>query len=165
VPVGCNGELWLKSRATSMGYWKNPEKTAEEFCDGYWKSGDAGRMDEQGFVYLLDRVKDTFVSRGATIYPSQIEAIVCAHPKVKMAAVVGIPDGTGGDWVHAEVVPGDGETLTEGELRAFLHDKLAAADIPQTIGFAPDIAMSPVGKVLRRQVRDACRERLLAQAG
>jgi acyl-CoA synthetase (AMP-forming)/AMP-acid ligase II len=67
--------------------------------------------------------------------------------------------------VHAEVVPGDGETLTEDELRAFLHDKLAAADIPQTIGFAPDIAMSPVGKVLRRQVRDACRERLLAQAG
>jgi acyl-CoA synthetase (AMP-forming)/AMP-acid ligase II len=160
VPVGRNGELWLKSRATSMGYWKNPEKTAEEFRDGYWRSGDAGRMDEHGFVYVLDRVKDTFVSRGTTIYPAQAEAIICAHPKVKMAAVVGIPDGAGGEWVHAEVAPRDGEALTEEELRAFLHDKLDAVSTPQTIGIVAEIAMSPVGKVLRRQVRDACRQRL-----
>jgi fatty-acyl-CoA synthase len=163
VPPGREGEIWLKSRATAMGYLHNPEKTAEEFCDGFWKSGDVGRIDEDGFVYVIDRMKDTIVCSGVNVYPTQVEAAIMAHPKVSMAAVVGIPDCACGESVHAEVLARPGTSLDADELRTFVQriidERLSSACMPTTFAIASQLPLSPVGKVLRRVVRDACRQR------
>jgi acyl-CoA synthetase (AMP-forming)/AMP-acid ligase II len=141
-----------------MGYLHNPEKTAEEFCDGFWKSGDMGWIDAAGFLYVLDRAKDTIVHKACNVYPNQVEAALMAHETVVMAAVVGIPDPECGEWVHAEVVlRGDAEMVAE-DLRRFLEQRLAAHSIPRTISFAKALPLSPVGKVLRRVVRDTSRK-------
>jgi fatty-acyl-CoA synthase len=164
VAPGCDGEIWLKSRATAMGYLHNPEKTAEEFCDGYWRSGDVGRVDAEGFVYVIDRIKDTIVCDGINVYPTQVEAMISAHPTVSIAAVVGIPDPSCGEAVHAEVMPRPGMTLDAGELREFLRERLSPVAMPRTIAIVDGLPLSPVGKVLRRVVRDACRSRPRADA-
>ena len=156
LPVGQDGEIWMRSRAICMGYLHQPEKTAEEFCNGYWKSGDFGRLDANGFLYVLDRVKDTAVCNGRNVYPSQVEAALSLHPDVLMAAVVGLPDDQCGEAVHAEVVLREGKSVDANELLAFLAERLPSNDVPRTINFAASIPMSPVGKVLRRAVRDAC---------
>ena len=159
VPHGHDGEIWIRSRAICMGYLGDPEKTAAEFCDGYWKSGDFGRIDGNGYVYVLDRVKDTIHCNNCNVYPSVVEAALSAHPKVMMAAVVGITDPDCGEYVHAEIVLRSGEAVDEQELRKFLAPRLSDNDIPRTIGIAPSLPLTPVGKVLRRTVRDTCRDR------
>lgn len=160
VPLGTCGEIWHKSRALSSGYWKNPQKTAEEFHDGYWKSGDVGRMDQNGYVYVVDRIKDTFVCSGHTIYPSPTEAIISTHPKVKLVSVVGVPAGEKNRAIYAEVVPVDGEKLTVSELKQFLRGKLPAYNIPSTMRIVEEIPLSPVGKALRRAVQDNYAKRM-----
>ena len=148
-----------RSRAIIPGYLHAPEKTAEEFCNGYWKSGDYGRIDENGFLYVLDRVKDTIVCNGSNVYPNQVEAQITAHPAVIMAAAVGIPCPERGEAVHVEVMLRVGEEVEVDELLAFAADRLPANDRPKTISIAPQLPLSPVGKVLRRTVREDCRKR------
>jgi acyl-CoA synthetase (AMP-forming)/AMP-acid ligase II len=158
VADGEDGEIWMRSRAVCMGYLHNPEKSALEFCDGFWKSGDMGRIDANGFLYVLDRARDTIVHKNCNVYPNQVEAALMAHDSVVMAAVVGIPDPECGEWVHAEVVlRGDADTVAE-DLRHFLEQRLAPHNIPRTINFAPALPLSPVGKVLRRVVRETSRQ-------
>jgi fatty-acyl-CoA synthase len=159
VPDGYDGEIWIRSRATCLGYLHAPEKTAEEFCDGYWKSGDFGRIDAHGYVYVLDRVKDTIRCNDRNVYPSVVEAALSAHPHVMMSAVVGITDPDCGEYVHAEIVLRDGAAVDVEELRQFLGPRLTDNDMPRTIGIAPSLPLTPVGKVLRRRVRDTCRGR------
>ena len=154
VARGCYGEIWHKSRALSHGYWKDREKTAREFSQGYWKSGDVGRIDENGYLYVIDRIKDSFVSGGHTIYPSPIEAAICAHAEVKLAAVVGVPDTHAGEAVHAEVVLTDTARLGKPQLLEHLRERLDPHCVPTSIEFVKEIPLSPVGKALRRQVRD-----------
>ena len=119
VPTGEDGEIWMRSRAIIPGYLHAPEKTAEEFCDGFWKSGDYGRIDENGFLYVLDRVKDTIVSNDRNVYPNQVEAGVTAHPAVMMAAAVGIPNPECGEAVHVEVMLRVGEEGGGGRTARF----------------------------------------------
>ena len=159
VPDGQDGEIWMRSSAICLGYLHAPEKTAEEFCNGFWKSGDYGRIDANGFVYVLDRVKDTVISNDNNVYPSEVEAALSAHPKVIMAAVVGISDPVCGEYVHAEVVLREGESVAVAELREFIAVRLPASNLPRTINFVASLPMSAVGKVLRRSVREACRQR------
>ena len=160
VKQGEDGEIWMKSRATCLGYLGNPQKTAEEFQDGFWKSGDVGRMDENGFVYVIDRIKDTVVANNVNVYPTQVEAAICGHPAVSICAVVGIPeDGAAGESVHAEVMVRPGACLDVAELRRFLNDRLPSHCLPKTIAVTGQLPMSPVGKVLRRAVREACLQR------
>ena len=159
VPNGEDGEIWMRSRAICMGYLNNPEKTEAEFCNGFWKSGDMGRIDRNGFLYVLDRVKDTIVRNDCNVYPNIVEAAIMAHPSVMIAAVVGIPDPACGDAVHAEIVLRSGENIDLGELRDFLAERLLANDRPASINIASELPLSPVGKVLRRMVRNACMER------
>jgi acyl-CoA synthetase (AMP-forming)/AMP-acid ligase II len=158
VPDGAEGELWMRSRGICLGYLNNPEKTAQEFCDGFWKSGDVGLIDAKGFVYVIDRTKDTIVCDGRNVYPSRVEGAISAHPQVMMAAVVGIEDPELGEAVHAEVVLRAGATLSADELAAYLRDRLFGSNMPKTIRIADTLPMSAVGKVLRRAVRDACRK-------
>ena len=164
VQTGCEGEIWLKSRATAMGYLHNPAKTAEEFRDGFWKSGDVGRIDERGYVHVIDRIKDTIVCGGVNVYPTQVEAVISAHPLVSMCAVVGVADAVLGEAVHAAVLPRPGESLDATELRAFLEPRLQPAQLPQTIDIVTELPLSPVGKVLRRVVRESRRDAATAAA-
>lgn len=159
IPNGGDGEIWLRSRATCLGYLHAPEKTAEEFCDGYWKSGDFGRVDANGFVYVLDRVKDTIHCNERNVYPSVVEAALSAHPSVHMSAAVGISDPACGEYVHVEVVLREGATVDVQELRKFLALHLSDEDTPRTIAIASSLPVSPVGKVLRREIREACRNK------
>lgn len=156
LTTGKDGEIWMRSRAICMGYLHQPDKTAAEFCEGYWKSGDFGRIDANGFLYVLDRVKDTIIHKGKNVYPSAVESALCAHPAVQMAAVVGIDDASVGEAVHAEIVLREGLTLNVKDLRTFLVGKIPRHNVPRTIKVASSIPLSPVGKVLRRVVRDAC---------
>jgi len=160
VPDGQDGEIWTRSHAICLGYLHAPDKTAEAFCNGYWKSGDFGRIDAHGFVYVLDRVKDTVISSDRNVYPSLVEAALCAHPKVAMAVVVGIDDPTCGEYVHAEVVMREGETIEIEQLRGFITGRVPTEYLPRTINFTASLPMSAVGKVLRRAVREACRQKL-----
>jgi acyl-CoA synthetase (AMP-forming)/AMP-acid ligase II len=159
VPDGQDGEIWMRSRAICLGYLNAPEKTAAEFRDGFWKSGDFGRIDGNGYVYVLDRVKDTIRCNDRNVYPSVVESALSAHPAVMMSAVVGIADPDCGEYVHAEVVLRAGESVAIEELQEFLARRLSDNDTPRTIAIAPALPLSPVGKVLRRTVREACRDK------
>jgi len=162
VPDGQDGEIWMRSRAICMGYLNNPEKTESEFCNGFWKSGDMGRLDENGFLYVLDRVKDTIVYKDKNVYPNIVEGAIMAHPAVMMAAVVGIPDPDCGEAVHAEVVLKIDASIDLDELRKFVGERLMPNDRPATFNIAVELPLSPVGKVLRRTVRSICRDRTTA---
>jgi acyl-CoA synthetase (AMP-forming)/AMP-acid ligase II len=96
MPPGETGEIWVRTAGVIKGYYKNPEQTAAEFQDGYWKSGDLGTIDEKGYVYIVDRKKDMIISGGFNIYPVEVEAALNGHPAVLMSAVVGIPGACGG---------------------------------------------------------------------
>jgi len=161
LALGLAAAMWASSGrpTTCLGYLHAPEKTVAEFCDGYWQSGDFGRIDANGYVYVLDRVQDTIRCRGTNVYPSHVEAAISAHPRVMMSAAVGISDPDCGEYVHVEVVVRPGESLDVEELRAFLAERLRGHPLPRTISITNALPPSPVGKVLRRKVRDACRDK------
>jgi acyl-CoA synthetase (AMP-forming)/AMP-acid ligase II len=159
VPGGRDGEIWIRSRAICLGYLHAPDKTAAEFTDGFWKSGDFGRIDANGYLHVLDRVKDTILCDDCNVYPSRVEAAISAHPKVMMAAAVGIDDPLRGESVHVEVVLRPGESVAVEELQAFVAARLTGEDLPTTIGIASSLPLTPVGKVMRRVVREACNQR------
>lgn len=154
IAPGEIGELWLRSRGTCLGYLNNPEKTAQEFTDGYWKSGDMAYMDPQGFVYIVDRKKDMIISGGFNIYATEVEAVINSHEAVLMAAVVGVPDEDWGEAVHAEVMLREGMELDAQELIAYVKGNLAKYKAPKTVTIVSQLPVSPVGKLLRRSVRE-----------
>lgn len=154
VKKGDVGELWLRSRATVLGYYQNPEKTAEEFVDGFWRSGDMGRMDEEGFVYIVDRKKDMIISGGFNVYATEVEAAINSHDAILMSAVVGIPHEDWGEAVHAEVMLRPGASVTEEALIAYVKGVLGSYKAPKSISIVDQLPVSVVGKVLRRQVRN-----------
>ena len=153
VPVGTRGEIWLRSRATIGGYFANPEGTAAEFVDGYWKSGDLGYLDEDGYLFLVDRKKDMIISGGFNIYAIEVEAALAQHPAVLMSAVVGVPHPEWGEAVHAEVVLRAQEPASEDDLIAFVKSRIGSYKAPKSVKFVDQLPLSPVGKVLRRKVR------------
>ena len=154
VQQGEVGEIWLRSRGIIKGYYKDPEKTAEEFVDGYWKSGDMAQMDEAGFITIVDRMKDMIISGGFNIYSTEVEAAINTHPAVFMSAVVGIPHEKWGEAVHAEVVLKPGQSVTDETLAALVAKEIGSYKAPKSIKFVEQLPMSGVGKILRREVRD-----------
>jgi acyl-CoA synthetase (AMP-forming)/AMP-acid ligase II len=153
VKRGEIGEFWLRSRGVCLGYLDNPEKTAEEFYDGYWKSGDMGYKDENGYIYLVDRKKDMIISGGFNIYATEVEAAINAHNAIFMSAVVGIPHEEWGEAVHAEVMLREGEQVSEQELIAFVKESLGSYKSPKSIVIVDQLPLTVVGKVLRKDVR------------
>jgi len=154
VSQGEVGEMWLRSRGTISGYYRNDVQTAAEFENGFWKSGDMAWMDEKGFVFLVDRKKDLVISGGFNIYPSEVEMAINAHPAVLMSAVVGVPHEEWGEALHAEVIIRENENITESELIGFVKNELGSYKAPKTVRFVSQLPLSPAGKVLRRAVRD-----------
>ena len=140
------------------GYWNRPEENQAVFrqIDGrrYFLTGDIGHIDEEGYITITDRKKDMILVGGFNVYPRDVEDILYTHPKVQLVAVVGIPDEKSGEAVKAFVQAKPGEELTEDELRQFCKDNMAGYKRPKYIEFREDIPVSPVGKVLRRVLRD-----------
>jgi len=150
---GQTGEIWLRGRATITGYFQNPEGTAAEFQNGFWKSGDMGYLDEEGFLFIVDRKKDMIISGGFNVYAIEVEAALNSHPAVANSAVVGIPHEEWGEAVHAEVQLHPGQSTTAEDVIAHVKSALGRFKAPKSIVFVSDLPTSVVGKVLRRQVR------------
>jgi fatty-acyl-CoA synthase len=154
VSPGEIGEIWVRARSTVPGYYQEPEKTAEEFVDGFWKTGDMARMDDDGFVYIVDRKKDMIISGGFNVYAVEVESAIDSHEAVLMSAVVGVPHEEWSEAVHAEVVLREGISLDEAALTAHVKQQLGGYKVPKTIAFVDELPLSAAGKVLRRAVRE-----------
>jgi len=152
--LGEEGEIWIRGPHTIVGYYNDPEQTKEGFSkDGFWKSGDIGYMDTDGFIYLIDRKKDMIVSGGFNVYPTEVENCINSHPSVQQSAVVGRPDEYWGEAVHGEVILKKGAVLSENDLIKYCKEALSRYKVPKSITFVEELPLSPVGKVLRREVR------------
>ena len=153
LPTGEVGELAARGPNIMKGYWKKPEQTEAVLKDGWYRSGDMGYMDEEGFVFLVDRAKDMIVSGGENVYCSEVEEALYKHPAVLEAAVFGVPDEAWGEAVHAVVVPR--ETVTPEELIEFCRERIAGYKLPKAITLsAEELPKSGPGKILKRELRE-----------
>lgn len=153
VPQGEVGEILMKMGANMKGYWNRPEATAETIKDGYLYTGDAGFLDEEGFVFIHDRVKDMIVSGGENVYPAEVENALHTHPEVADAAAVGIPDDKWGEAVKGIVVRAPGSEVSEEDIIAHVKTQIAGYKVPKSIDFAEALPRNPSGKILRRELR------------
>ena len=133
-----------------QGYWNRPEATAETLRDGWLYTGDMARMDEDGYFYIVDRKKDIIIAGGFNIYPREVEEVLFLHRGVKEAVVAGVPDEYRGETVKAYIVPKEGYTLDEAEIKEFCRQNLAAFKVPRQIEFRTELPKSLAGKVIRR---------------
>ena len=138
----------------TTGYWDLPQETAKTIKDGWLYTGDYGRMDEGGYVYIVDRKNDMIISGGKNIYPREIEEVLYSHPGVLEAAVVGVPDDHWGESVKALLVLRDGAKATEEEVISFCKENLASYKKPRSVEFRKELPKSPTGKILKRLIRD-----------
>jgi long-chain acyl-CoA synthetase len=155
VPTGELGEIWFRGPNLIRGYWNRPEATAETIVDGWLRTGDIGRLDAEGFVYIEDRAKDMVLRGGENVYSAEVEAAIYEHPAVHEAAVFGVPHERLGEEVAAVVVPRAGETVTAAEIQAHVRERLAPFKVPSRIAvWAQPLPRNPAGKVLKRDLRD-----------
>ena len=160
VNVGEPGEIWVRTPTAMLGYWNLPKATAEALVDGWYRTGDGGRIDDDGFLYLTDRIKDMIISGGENVYPVEIEERLRLHPAVLEAAVIGLPDPHWGEAVHAMVELRPGQDVDAETLRAFAREGLAGFKCPRGIRFTTALPRTASGKVQRAQVRSAWKESL-----
>ena len=154
VPRGRVGEIRVRGLNAMLGYWNKPEETAATLQDGWVHTGDAGWMDNEGFLYVVDRVKDMIISGGENVYTAEVENACISHPAVSQCAVIGIPDDYWGEAVHAIVILKDGQQVTTDELIAHCHRLIAGYKCPRNIEFRTEpFPLSGVGKVLKRELR------------
>jgi long-chain acyl-CoA synthetase len=154
LPVGGVGELWVKGPNVVRGYWHNPEATAQTFIDGWLRTGDIARLDEEGFCYILDRAKDMLIRGGENIYCVEVENALYEHPAVIDAAVIGIPHHSLGEEPGAVVTLKQGEHASEDDLRAFVAERIAAFKVPVKIIFSGAmLPRNPNGKILKNELK------------
>jgi acyl-CoA synthetase (AMP-forming)/AMP-acid ligase II len=155
LPPGEVGEIATRSGSNMVGYWNLPEATAKTIGrDGWLRTGDAGYMDKDGYLYIQDRIKDMIISGGENIYPAEVESAVCDHPDVAEAAVIGVPDDTWGEAVKAIVVLKPGKQATASDIINFTRSQVAAFKTPKTVDFIDALPRNASGKILRRHLRD-----------
>jgi acyl-CoA synthetase (AMP-forming)/AMP-acid ligase II len=155
VADGETGELYSCNGQTFNGYWKMPEKTREAFRGDYCTVGDLARRDEDGFMYLIDRKSNMIISGGENVYPSEVEALLAAHPKVKDVAVIGVPDQKWGERVHAVLILHDHTSAVQDEIIGWCKDRIAGYKRPRSVSFIAEHEMprTATGKVLHRVLR------------
>ncbi len=154
VPTGEVGEVWIKGPQIMKGYWNMPEETSKAItADGWFRSGDAAYLDEEGYVYIYDRVKDMIVSGGENIYPAEVENALMAHPAIADVAVIGVPDEKWGEVPKAIVVRKAGVEVTEEEIVAFARERLAGFKSPKSVAWADALPRNPSGKILKKDLR------------
>ena len=153
-PPGEVGEIWTRSRQNSPGYWNKPADTAASFdAEGWLHTGDAGYLDDEGFVFLTDRIKDMIVSGAENVYPIEVESALSEHPDVADVAVIGVPDERWGETVKAIVVRREGSTLTDEELMTWARERIAGFKRPRSVDFVDELPRNPSGKLLKRVLR------------
>ncbi|MCX5371005.1 MULTISPECIES: AMP-binding protein [unclassified Streptomyces] len=153
VPFGEQGEIVVRGPQVVPGYWRLPEATAETFPDGELRTGDIGFMDEQGWLYVVDRKKDMINASGFKVWPREVEDVLYTHPAVREAAVVGVPDGYRGETVKAYISLRPGADADADTLAAYCKDRLAAYKYPRQVEILPDLPKTASGKILRRELR------------
>jgi len=155
VPLkpGEAGEIAIRGKNVMTGYWKNPELTAKALRGGWLHTGDMGTIDEDGYIYLMDRKADMIITGGENVYPQEVENVLYSHPAIKECAVVAAPDDRWGERVQAVVVPKSGQVVTEEELIKHCKGKLAGYKCPKKIEFWGELPKTPVGKILRKDVK------------
>jgi long-chain acyl-CoA synthetase len=155
VAPGAVGEVHTRSAFNMLGYWDKPEETASTIVEDQWlRTGDAGYLDEEGYLFLHDRIKDMVVSGGENIYPAEVENVLLAIPSVADAAVIGVPDDKWGETVKAIVVPAAGTEVDAASVIAFCRDRLAHYKCPTSVDVVAALPRNPSGKVLKRELRE-----------
>jgi len=155
LPPGEVGEIATRSGSNMVGYWNLPEATARTLGrDGWLRTGDAGYLDKDGYLYIHDRIKDMIISGGENIYPAEVESALCDHPDVAEAAVVGVPDDTWGEAVKAIVVMKQGKQAAASDIINFTRTRIAGFKTPKTVDFLDALPRNASGKILRRHLRD-----------
>lgn len=154
LPVGEAGELIIKGPQVMMGYWNRPEETANALRNGWLYTGDIAYVDEDGYLFIVDRKKDLIIASGYNVYPRDVEEIIYEHPAIREAVVVGVPDPYRGETVKAVAVLKDGKQCSEDELIAYCRENMAAYKVPRIIEFRKELPKTNVGKILRRKVRE-----------
>jgi len=154
VPPNTLGEIVLRGPKVFKGYWKNPQATAEAIKNGWFHTGDLGTMDEEGYLYIVDRKKDIIISGGENIASLEVERVIYELPQVLETAVVGIPHPKWQEIPKAFVALKKGETLTPEEIIAHCSKRLAKFKVPKEIEFIDALPRNPSGKVLKRQLRE-----------
>jgi long-chain acyl-CoA synthetase len=149
------GEICIRGPNVMKGYFNRPEESAHALRGGWFHSGDVGYMDEDGYFFIVDRVKDMINSAGFKIWPREVEEVLYAHPGVKECAVVGLPDEVKGEVVAAYVIPQPGAALTGGEVEAYCRERMAAYKVPRLVEITESIPKSPTGKILKRVLRES----------
>jgi malonyl-CoA/methylmalonyl-CoA synthetase len=152
VRAGETGEIWLKGRAVSPGYWQKPEETAKAFVEGWFRTGDLARVDQEGYYYLTDRLKHIIISGGENISPKEVEAVINRIDGVSESSVVGVPDAQWGEKVVAAVVPKQGFTLAPQAILSFCKEQLHSWKCPKDIRFLDALPRNTMGKVLKKEV-------------
>jgi acyl-CoA synthetase (AMP-forming)/AMP-acid ligase II len=147
------GEIVAKGPMAMKGYWNRPEETAAALRDGWMHTGDAGSMDEDGYVTIVDRVKDMIITGGENVYSVEVENVLASMPEVLLCGVIAVPDESWGERVHAVVVPRPGATLTPEAVTAFCRQRMAGYKCPRSVELRQEMPLSPVGKVLKHELR------------
>ena len=148
------GEIWFKGACVTPGYWRRPDANAESFVDGWFRSGDIGRMDEEGFLYIEDRVKDMYISGGENVYPAEVENCLYQMEQITEVAVIGVPCERFGETGCAYVVLKEGSTLELGDIRAHVSDKIAKYKHPGHLRFLDELPRTASGKVQKFMLRE-----------
>ncbi|MDH4229897.1 MAG: long-chain fatty acid--CoA ligase [Nitrospirota bacterium] len=154
LPVGEIGELVVQGPQVMQGYWNRPDETRDTIKDGWLRTGDMGRMDADGFFYLVDRKKDMIKTGGENVYPRDVEEVLFRHPKVKEAVIAGLPDKFLGEKIKAYVVLAEGQSATAEDITSFCAEHLAKFKVPREVEFRKELPKTIVGKVLRRVLLD-----------
>jgi long-chain acyl-CoA synthetase len=157
VGAGEVGEIVIRGHNVMKGYWQRPEATAEAMRGGWFHSGDLARVDEDGYFFIVDRKKDMIIRGGYNVYPREVEEVLFEHPKIREAAVLGVPDDEWGEEIGAAVVPMDGEELTPEEVSQYVRERLAAYKYPRVVWFLDDLPKGPTGKILKREIETPAR--------
>lgn len=157
VPHGSSevGELWVQAPHVMMGYWNRPDLTEDVFQDGWLHTGDLARMDEEGFIYIVDRLKDMIISGGFNVYAAEVEQTMDAHPAVRNSAVIGVPDPKWGEAVTAYVILNGQHDVNEADLRTFVRERKGPVKTPKTISFVEELPLTKVGKIDKKVLRAA----------
>jgi fatty-acyl-CoA synthase len=151
---GERGEILVAGPNVMRGYWGRPEATAAVLTGGWLRSGDVGTTDEDGYVSVVDRIKDVIISGGENIYPAEVENALLSHPAVADCGVIGIPDGRWGEVGRAVVVLRGGENASESDILDFLDGRLARYKIPKSVHFTSGLPRTATGKILKKQLRE-----------
>ncbi|HEY7951111.1 MAG TPA: long-chain fatty acid--CoA ligase [Solirubrobacterales bacterium] len=152
VAQGEVGEIVIRGHNIMKGYWQRPDATEEAMRGGWFHSGDMARTDEEGYFYIVDRKKDLIIRGGYNVYPREVEEVLFEHPKIREAAVVGVPHDEWGEEIGAAVVLHDGEELPPQEVSAYVKERIAAYKYPRVVWFLDDLPKGPTGKILKREI-------------